>query len=512
MINFIVINTALRLPAPEIDALLHGRIIVWLPNKFIAPGREFAFCPADASINTLPIEQYYRLSFLPIAQSALIQLNDQGILKQPQSVSLLAEDEQLPVPVIADEKVLIKAWARCELCQILNNFDSLPALSQLTIWTTEALQKILEQRQNIFLAYLRVYKLAQPVEVRVKPKSEFIYLPQPLTVSEENPILNDRTFAQRKQQLEKLEPPLHPELEELQSALASLSITNPAAKQLDDDIKIFLGWSSTKQTQPLNPDLAWIKTIANLGDRSIEKEEKKSNYQAGTDFENITRQSLEFLGFKVENAYKGGAGGLDLFCSKPYPLVCECKAGKLIPSGTVEELMKLGGMHLGTDKFINYAKLIIGPGNPSKDTLKAAQQWKVSIINVMTLQKLVELKAKYPGAINLVELQQYLESGQIDYKIDEYIDKIEKQIKLRSHIIQLVHNYLQNSGIKAAGVEALHGAYFGSNPPKPLETEQMHEILIELSSPLTGYLGRTKGSDWRSDRFYFLRHLPISSS
>jgi hypothetical protein len=38
----------------------------------------------------------------------------------------------------------------------------------------------------------------------------------------------------------------------------------------------------------------------------------------------------------------------------------------------------------------------------------------------------------------------------------------------------------------------------------------MHEILIELSSPLTGYLGRKKGSDWKSDRFYFIRNLPTS--
>jgi hypothetical protein len=37
----------------------------------------------------------------------------------------------------------------------------------------------------------------------------------------------------------------------------------------------------------------------------------------------------------------------------------------------------------------------------------------------------------------------------------------------------------------------------------------MHEILIELSSPLTGYLGRIKGSDWRSDRFYYLRDLSL---
>jgi hypothetical protein len=260
-----------------------------------------------------------------------------------------------------------------------------------------------------------------------------------------------------------------------------------------------------------NTELTWIKTIASLGDRSIELEEKKTNYQAGTDFENITRSSLDYLGFKVEDAYKGGAGGLDLFCSTPYPIVCECKAGRLIPSRTVEELLKLGGMHLGKDKLLTSVKLVIGPGNPSPDTLKAAKEWEVSIINAMTLQKLVELKAKYPGAINLVELKNYLEPGQIDHKIDEYIDKVEKSIKLRSHIIQILKNYLEITKYDRAAVEPLHAVYITSRPPQTLESRELYEILIELSSPLTGYLGREKGSDWRRDRFYYLRDLATNS-
>ncbi|MFM5888112.1 MAG: restriction endonuclease, partial [Dolichospermum sp.] len=206
-------------------------------------------------------------------------------------------------------------------------------------------------------------------------------------------------------------------------------------------------------------DLPWIETIAAFGDRSIELEDKKSNYQAGTDFENISRQSLEFLGFNVENAYKGGAGGLDLYCSQPYPLVCECKAGKSIPSGTVQELIKLGGMHLGTEQFINSAKLVIGPGNATSDNLKSSKEWKVSIIKAMTLQKLVELKAKYPGAINLLELKQYLEPGQIDDKINEYISKIEKEIKLRSHIILLVKRHLEKSGATDSQFGNIYIAY-----------------------------------------------------
>ncbi|OYD94448.1 DUF1802 domain-containing protein [Nostoc sp. 'Peltigera membranacea cyanobiont' 210A] len=453
------IPTALCLPVPDIEALIQGRTIVALPKMFIRPGQRFALYPADSSAS-------------------------------------------------------IKAWAKCELCQILDETKPLEILSKLTIWTPKVLKEILQKQQYLFLAYLRVYQLPQLQEISVNPKiqeklGKFVSLPNSLTVSEVNPVMTDRTFTQRKRQLEKLEPSLHPELEELQSAIASLTISQPAAKQLDDDIKVFLGWSSDKLIKQPAPNLAWINNIVKLGDRSIELDEGKNNYQAGTDFEIIARRSLDFLGFKVEENYKGGAGGLDLFCSQPYPLVCECKAGKSIPDRAVEELDRIGKRHL-KENYLQAVRLIIGPGKPTKNLKESAEISKISIINVMTLQKLVEFKAKYPGAINLVELQQYLEPGQVDYKIGEYIDKAEREIKLRSHIIQLVKNYLENSGIESAGVESLHGAYFGSNPPQPIKTPEMHEILIELSSPLTGYLGRIKGSDWKSDRFYFLRDLPIN--
>jgi hypothetical protein len=155
-------------------------------------------------------------------------------------------------------------------------------------------------------------------------------------------------------------------------------------------------------------------------------------------------------------------------------------------------------------------RLIIGPGEPTKNLKESAQISKVSIIKAMTLQKLVELKAKYPGAINLIELKQYLEPGQIDDKINEYIDKIEKEIKLRSHIIQLVKKHLEKTGTKDAQVSNLCIAYLYDHPPQNLEDKELYDILIELSSPLTGYLGRIKEDYWKKDRFYYLRDLPIN--
>jgi hypothetical protein len=479
-----LIYNALCLPSPDVEALIQGRIIAAMPRKFINPGQTFALYPADISLNLLPPEQYYRSSFLPIAQTV--------------------------IPNLASETVLIKAWAKCELCQIVNEPESLKALSQLSIWTTKGLQQILLERSHIFLAYLRVYLLPKPFEIPTQPQNRhFVPLPKSQTVSDTKLVLSDRIFNIRQHQLQNLQPPLHPQLEELQSALISLATTNPAAKQLEQDINVFLGWSSEQFVKQTDLNLAWINDIAKLGDRSIELEEKKSNYQAGTDFEIIVRRSLEFLGFKVEEDYKGGAGGLDLFCSQPYPLVCECKAGKSIPDRTVEELDRIGKRHL-QENYMMAVRLIIGPGQPTKQLKQSAQISKISIINAMTLQKLVEFKAKYPGSVNLVQLKQYLETGQIDNKIDEYINQVEKQIALRSHLVKLVKQHQDNTQDETVEVATLYGAYGYSNPPQALTREQMHEILIELSSPLTGYLGRIKGDNWRSDRFYFLRDLPTS--
>jgi hypothetical protein len=131
---------------------------------------------------------------------------------------------------LGSEKVLIKAWARCEHKEYLYDNEFFDALSRLTIWTSEALQERLSQRQQIFLTYLRVYFLPQPIEMPIHTQDrQFVPLPRSLSVTESSPVLSDRIFTQRRRQLEKLEPPLHPELEELQSAIAALSASNSAA-------------------------------------------------------------------------------------------------------------------------------------------------------------------------------------------------------------------------------------------------------------------------------------------
>ncbi|MCF2148817.1 DUF1802 family protein [Desmonostoc muscorum LEGE 12446] len=453
------IPTALCLPAPDIEALIQGRTIAALPKMFIRPGQRFALYPTDSSVS-------------------------------------------------------IKAWAKCELCQILDETKPLDILSKLTIWTPKALKEILRQQEYLFLTYLRVYQLPQLQEIPVNPNiqeklGKFVSLPNSLTVSEDKPILSDRTFAQRKHQLEKLEPPLHPELEELQSAIAQLSNTNSNAQQLDNDIKIFLGWNSRKLETLPDSDLVWVQKIAEIG-----------NSSDGHTFEKLVRRGLLKLGFTgsgLNPDATGGAGGMDFYTEHPYPIVGECKATKTekVTDGTPAQLLKIGMNHLGKFQYENSLKLIVAAGELNFYALRTATENQMNVISPETLQKLVELQAHYKNSINLLELKECLQQspfGLAEDKVNSYIDKVEQSIKLRSQITIAVKELSEqdNENPKATHqnftVTEIRVHYNATHNPK-LTDEIVHDLLIELSSPLTGYLGRIKGSDWKSDRFYFLRDL-----
>lgn len=83
--------TALCLSVPDIEALIQGRIIVALPRQFLRSGQRFSLYPVDTSTNIISI----------------------------------------------------KAWAKCELCEIIDQTKPLDVLPQLTIWNLETLEAII---------------------------------------------------------------------------------------------------------------------------------------------------------------------------------------------------------------------------------------------------------------------------------------------------------------------------------------------------------------------------------
>ena len=449
----ISIANGLRISATNLDALRSGAIVGAFSKTFLVPDRAFALYP-----------------------------------------DLQIENSDL---------VTVDLWAECKSCENIDSTFDISKLSELTALPSEELESIFQQRASIFLLVLRVYKLPNSIQVQQQSTGNFIPLPEIVTISEKLPILDDEQF----QQVQDRSKPLD----------LTIDLEPPSDSFGEDDNFIIINPNPLPPTPPIPPltnspdinDLSWIQKISTLGDRSIEEDKgSKSNYQAGTDFENIAKKGLEFLGFTIDEFHKGGAGGLDLFCSKPYPLTGECKAGKSIPNGAVKQLVALGGAHLGVDKFIKSSvKLVIGAGNPTDPMLHDAQEWKVSIIKAMTLQKLVELKAKYDGAVNLFELKQYMQAGQIDDKINEYIQKVESDIKLRSYIVQTVKE-LQDADAEYPIPIEIRTHYNAKKQGSNLSLDFTKEILIELSSPLAGYLGRVKGNEGNSDRFYYLRDLP----
>ncbi len=487
----IQIVNGIQLPAFDVELLTSGKLIAVPFIQSLKEGKVFWLYPSQKLPNALSLEQYYKPEYLTNAKTSLARY--------------------------ATYPIQLKAWGRCERHWRINPDQKhlLPKIAQSTVWNLSALEHIFEQHQVLKLLILRVYYLSNPciINVATNPGAFYWTHSQDAVVmgsESDTPVVSEASFNKRKALLLAGEAYPYRHLESLQFQVEQISSKNSSAKQLNHDIKQFLGWSSDLQTQQPDPDLDWINNIAALGDRSKEQDTGKSNYQAGTDFENVVRDSLEFLGFTIDYSHKGGAGGLDLFCSKPYPLVGECKAGKKIPNDTAVQLLNLGTLRLNNEELLRQtAKLIIGPGEPTQQLADAAKVHSMAIINPETLEKLVKIQAEYRNSVDLFKLKEYLKPGQADDEVEKYIEQVSKEIRLRSHLVQLVKNFLENTGLDQAGVDALYGAYFGSNPPQPLQLREMHEILIELSSPLTGYVGRIKGSDWQRDRFYFLRDLKV---
>jgi len=399
------------------------------------------------------------------------------------------------------DTITVEFWAECKSCESIDNTFPLTKLSELTSLPSEELENIFQQRASIFLVTLRVYKLPNSIQVQQQATGSFIPLPETIIISEKTPILNDEQFQIVIDQSKDLE-------------LSIISSESPKYTDWDIDIvEVSVPQQNEEIEQQKDTEFSWIKTISTLGDRSIEKEQAKSAYQAGTDFENIVKKSLEFLGFTIDESHKGGAGGLDLFCSKPYPIAGECKAGKSIPDHTIEELNRIAKRHL-KENYHLATGLIIGSGEPTKNLKESALAskvtvgMKINIIKAKTLQKLVELKAKYGGSIDLIKLKEKFQAGQIDTKIDEYIYDVESEIILRSHIVQTVKEEQDDrQSLSVTEIRATYNAKYVTSPKQKLDDAVVKELLIELSSPLAGYLGRVEEDGKKCDRFYYLRDL-----
>ncbi len=284
----IQIINGIQLPAFDVEMLTLGKLIVVPFIQSLKEGKVFWLYPSQKLPSSLDIKQYYQPKYLIKAAHSLTQ------------------HTKFPIH--------IKAWARCERYWRINPDQKhlLPQIAQSTIWNVSALEHIFEQNQVLKLLILRVYRLSMPCIVNIPVDPGFFYWSKPedlinIASEKDPPIVSETSFNKRKALLLAGKRYLHTYIEDLQFQCEQILEDDPNVQQLNHDIKQLLGWASKAPIQPPDTSLDWINDITTLGDRSIEQDEGKNNYQAGTDFENIVRKSLEFLGFTVDYFYKGGA-------------------------------------------------------------------------------------------------------------------------------------------------------------------------------------------------------------
>ncbi|MDB9314077.1 DUF1802 family protein [Spirulina sp. CS-785/01] len=481
--RFDELKNALYLPRENIQALLSKKMIVVIPLRFIHPGRSFILYPVELD----SVEQTYKPSFLET-------------LTQNQTAS-------------NSENVIIQTWAKCEKCEIEENADNLNSISQLTVWQTDYLQQLLKKKSRLFLAYLRVYQLDSPQAMPITPNAarklgKITGIAPPLTVSQSQPVFDETAFNNACEQLEKRQltspkPDVTP---------PKLEVPPPKPEVPPPKLEINVPEVSPQPPSTTSP-LDWIEQLTIIG-----------NSKQGHEFERLVRQSLIFLGFgstgqnpkaSLDPTATGGPGGLDFYATTPYPVVGECKATQTekVPDGTPAQLVKLGHKILQAE-YDTCIKILAVAGELTNDAQQTAMGNNMNVVRPETLQRLVRLKAAYGGAINLWELKRVLETppfGQeADGKIKGYIEQVWDELRVRSHVIQVLQQYLHNTHLPEVSVDQLFGAYMGSPHPQPLNLLRLHEILIELSSPLTGYLGRIRGETWKEDRFYVLQELNLN--
>jgi Domain of unknown function (DUF1802) len=394
-------------------------------------------------------------------------------------------------------------WGECTQCQSIESIEDLPQLAQLINWDLDQLKTQFQSQQIILVACIRIYQLSQPIEIEPSKTSGFIPLDPAIIADKSNPVIPENIFQRRKLELTDLSVPQHWELIQLEEILTksvSLTLVEPLVNQIHQ----FLGWRSSPSLI-LDSDISWVTDIANIG-----------NSSDGNNFEKIVRKSLIFLGFDNSLNNKqaslnpdatGGAGGLDFYCDYPYSVVGECKASKTdsVPDGTPAQLVKLGLKILG-EQYHHYIKILMVAGKLTIPANITAQGNQMNVIRPETLQKLVQLQIDYPGSIDLLALKPYLTSEPFgeaaDDKVNMFIANIYSNLQLRSNIIELVKTSLERSGKDLDSVTALYSAFTFNQYERKLSEQQFRDVLVELSSPLTGYLGKSE-----DEQFYFLRSL-----
>jgi len=489
------LSTALCLPALDIEALLQGRTIAAISDTFRNPSK-FLLFPVDLPLGIGQLENRYQTQFLGSFKATYTAID-------------------------APDALTVYAWAKCKTCRIFGERDNLAALSALTVWTPDYLHELVQERHKIFVLFLQVHRFVDPLKLmmpRLEHSQANTYVQVPGTWSDQGAmaLLDDETFAIRQKQLIKLAPPLHLELQALQKELVFEREYSLGAMALDRDIRYLLGWSRAEETQLYDSDLSWIQQVATSGSSTD-----------AVEFTELVRRCLVKLGFDCLELAQDNQQPYDqanvndccLYCNAPYAFITECKASKQdsISNSVAESLLQPENAPLTQNPFASAVKAIFAAEPLTEYAQHIAKREQINVIHPETLQKLTEMKARYPGAIDLLKLKACLQSAPYgeaaDAKVSQFITDTLLQIKVRAAVVQAVKICTERTGQENIAVDMVCSTYatFSQIGLPRLSMGDVQDILVELSSPVAGYLGRDRAPNGRA-LFYFLRELNVEDN
>jgi hypothetical protein len=465
-----ILNISLCLPELDIVALAQKHTIVAVTERFIVPDKSFVLLPCRQLLDSVKAELPY----------------------QPQVFNALKASSNQPG--------MAMYWAQCMFCQQVVDESAIELISDRTIWTQAALLSHLKTRGKLFLSFLQVYELLEAVPVDIEPVCDQLYrflpLPRHLEVTPQGAVLSDAEFGAAKQAL--LEP-------------ANLSSGSFGTNNTEEEI------SSPPAANVLNsPD--WVSKISEIG-----------NSSEGHTFEKLVRKALLELGFSnsqnqpatsLDPNATGGAGGLDFYADYPYPIVGECKATSTdkINSNATSQLIVLGMKHL-LDDYQHCVKLVVAAGKITHDAHQIAEAHGINVIRPETLQALVELKLKYENSVDLDDLKIYLKNPPFSIAANDHLLAFMQELKddLKHteqgfqqgvQIIQTIKDLSAQTihkGQKAFVIVEIRAHYNAKYQPL-MTDEATKDILIELSSPFSGFLAR-KHLPGDQERFYWVKDM-----
>jgi hypothetical protein len=162
-------------------------------------------------------------------------------------------------------------------------------------------------------------------------------------------------------------------------------------------------------------------------------------------------------------------------------------------------------------------KVIFAAGKLTPDADQVARGNEMNVLRPETLEALVKLQANYPGSVDLQELKEKLDAApfgeEADSQLESYIQELQGRVQQRADSIAALKLALETANSSSMTIRNFcFSLKFIDEKYKYLHQlgeQGIYELLIELSSPLTGYIRREKKGDWREDCFSVIRDLSL---